>query len=109
MEGALTSLKAISLSAEKALKEQNKGEVLASRIHLVANLREKNSTIFPRNPTEDDTYIVKTSDSTVDKVLASLIQITTAPYAPLCIAEGDGLKKPKINKSCNIIVTTKDR
>ncbi|KAI6647119.1 E3 ubiquitin-protein ligase TRIM71-like [Oopsacas minuta] len=109
LEGALTSLKTISLSAEKALKEENKGEVLASRIHLVANLREKNSTVFPRVPTEDDTYLMKTSNSSVEKVLASLIQITTAPYAPLCVAEGDGLKRPKINKSCNINVTTKDR
>ena len=109
LEGALQSMKTVSISAEKALKEQNKGEVLASRIHLVANLREKNSAEFPRNPTEDDTYILKTSNSSVDKVLQSLVTVTTAPYAPLCTAEGDGLKRPKINKSCNIVITTKDR
>ena len=75
----------------------------------MANLREKNSAVFPRNPTEDDTYLMKTSESTVEKVLASLIRITTAPYAPLCTAEGEGLKRPKINKPCSVVVTTKDR
>lgn len=99
----------MSLSAEKALKEENKGEVLASRIHLVSNLRERNSTICPRNPTEDDSYIIKSSNTPVDKMLTSLIRITTAPFARLCTAEGDGLKHPKYNKPCTITITTKDR
>lgn len=109
IHNALESLKSLNTAAEKALKEENRGEMLVTHMKLAEKLQNSHMFAFGRNPTEDDSFILKSNASEARKALNSLCKLTTAPYPPLCTAVGEGLYHPRVNRLCTVILCTKDR
>ena len=109
IQETLLSLKLLNSAAENALCEENRGEMLVSHVKLTEKLQ--NSRVFglSRNPTEDDSFMLKSNAAEARKALGSLCKLTTAPYPPLCTAMGEGLYHPRVNRLCTVILCTKDR
>ena len=106
---ALESLKSLNSSAEKVLQEENRGKILVTHMKLTEKLQNSHMSAFGRNPTEDDSFILKSNTSEARKALSGLCKLTTAPYPPLCTAVGEGLYHPRVNKLCTVILCTKGR
>ena len=105
----LSSLKLLTTSAERALHDENRGEMLVSHVKLTEKLKNSRAFGFGRNPSEDDSFMLKSNTSDARKALSSLCKLTTAPYPPLCTAVGEGLYHPRVNRLCSIVLCTKDR
>lgn len=102
-------LKSLNTMGEKALCEENKGDMLIAHMKLTEKLQNSRMFAFGRNPTEDDSFILKSNTTEACKALSSLCKLTTAPYPPLCTAVGEGLFHPRVNRLCTVILCTKDR
>ena len=109
IHNTLKSLKSLNAVAEKALQEEDSGEILVTHMKLSEKLQNSHMFAFGRNPTEDDSFILKSNTSEACKALSSLCRLTTAPYPPLCTAVGEGLYHPRVNRLCTVILCTKDR
>ena len=109
IQETVRALKSLNTSAEKALREENRGEMLVTHLKLSEKLQNSRMFAFGRNPTEDDSFILKSNTLEARKSLSSLCKLTTAPYPPLCSAVGEGLFHPRVNRLCTVIVCTKDR
>ena len=109
IHSTLKSLKSLNTTAEKALREEDRGEMLVMHMKLSEKLQNSQKFAFGRNPTEDDSFILKTNATEARKALNSLCKLTTAPYPPLCTAVGEGLYHPRVNRLCTVILCTKDR
>ena len=109
IHNTLKSLKSLNTAAENALREEDRGEMLVMHMKLSEKLQNSHKFAFGRNPTEDDSFILKTNASEARKALNSLCKLTTAPYPPLCTAVGEGLYHPRVNRLCTVILCTKDR
>lgn len=109
IETVLKSLRSLSSSAEKALGENNHGQMLVIHFKLLEKLQNCNAYGFGRNPVEDDSFIVRSNTSAAQDALKNLCKLTTAPYPPLCTAVGEGLFHPRVNRLCTVILCTKDR
>ena len=105
----LSFLNLLNSAAENAIREENRGEMLASHVKLTDKLQNSQAFGFTRNPTEDDSFLLKSNVTEARKSLGSLCKLTTAPYPPLCTAMGEGLYHPRVNRLCTIILCTKDR
>ena len=105
----LASLKSLNSSAEKALHEENRGDMLVTHMKLKEKLENSRMFAFGRNPSEDDSFILKSNAAEARKALSSLCKLTTAPYPPHCTAMGEGLYHPRVNRLSTIILCTKDR
>ena len=95
--------------AENILKEGSKKSVMEVRWKLADKLNEKSSTASSRNPVEDDSFILKTNLSAAQAAMQNICIVTTAPYAAMCSAVGDGFLKPKQGRLYSITVCTRDR
>ena len=105
----LSLLKGLSSAAEKALMDENRGEMLVSHVKLTDKLQNSRTFGFNRSPAEDDSFMLKSNTADARKALSSLCKLTTAPYPPLCSAVGEGLYHPRVNRLCTIVLCTKDR
>ena len=106
---SLQSLKSLSSSAEQALQEDDKGEMMVTHFKLSSKLQSCHKYAFGRNPVEDDSFVLKSNTGAAHAALKSLCKLTTAPYPPLCTAIGEGLFHPRVNRLCTVILCTKDR
>ena len=109
IEGALKSLKALSSQAGRAQKDNHHGLMLVTNIHLAEKLQNCRPYALSSNPSEDDSFILKSNAAAAQNALKSLCMFTTAPYPPLCTAMGEGLYHPRVNRLCTVILCTKDR
>ena len=102
----------INIVKNLALKEQ-KQEKLPMASLVIAHHRLKNlryidqDTVF--KSIEDDSYLVQSNITPTQTALKSFCSLSTAPYPPLCIAVGEGLHHPRINRLSTVIIHTKDR
>ena len=109
IDDTLKSLKSLNSAAEKALREDDRGQMLVAHMKLSEKLQNSHMFAFGRNPTEDASFILKSNASEAQKALKCLCKLTTAPYPPLCTAMGEGLYHPRVNRLCTVILCTKDR
>lgn len=109
IESALKSLKSLNSLAEKALSENDKGQILVTHFQLSEKLQNCHMYTFGRNPVEDDSFVIKSNTSAANNTLKNLCMLTTAPYPPLCTAVGEGLFHPRVNRLCTVVLCTKDR
>ena len=105
----LKSLKSLSTSAEQAMQERDRSQMLVTHSKLSEKLKNSHMYAFGRNPVEDDSFILKSNITEAQKALNGLCQLTTAAYPPLCSAMGEGLYHPRVNRLCTVILCTKDR
>ena len=106
-EEHLSLLTSLSKQTESALKDSNHGDVLVSHFKLADSLQKYRS--LNRNPSEDDSFIIKPNPSVAEEALKSLCLFTTAPHPPLCTAMGEGLFHPRVHRLCTVTLVTKDR
>ena len=105
------NLKNLSASMVSGNESGKKALLVLTHHQLIDKLNSGNTMGYDlgRNPTEDDSYLLKSNSVSAQNALKSLCMVTTLPYPPLCTAVGEGLFHPRISRLCTIIVCTKDR
>ena len=105
----MESVRSLSQAGEVTLQDGNKSQMLVMHYKLNSQLKNCQPYTKSRMPSEDDSFIIKSKPVAVQSALDGLCLFTTAPYPPLCIAMGEGLYYPQVNKLCTVIIVTKDR
>lgn len=105
----MESVRSLSKSGEATLSEGSQGQMLVAHYKLDSQLQSCRSYTSSWAPSEDSSFVLKSKSSLAQSALDSLCLLTTAPYPPLCVAMGEGLYYPKVNKLCTVILAAKDR
>ncbi len=105
----LSLLKTLSEKAKSAHKLNQPAGILNTHFKLLDSLQKYRS--INRNPSEDDSFIIKPnpSEEEAEEALKSLCVFTTAPHPSLCTAVGEGLYHPRLHRLCTVTLCTKDR
>ncbi len=103
----LLLLKSLSSQAKSAHMDKSQAPILEAHFNLSNSLQKYRS--INRNPSEDDSFIIKPNSSVAEEALKSLCVFTTAPHPPHCTAMGEGLNHPRVHRLCTVTLSTKDR
>ncbi len=103
----LSLLKSLSKNAASVHELRHPAGILNAHFKLLDSLQKYRS--INRNPSEDDSFIIKPNPSAAEEALKSLCVFTTAPHPPLCTAVGEGLHHPRLHRLCTVTLCTKDR
>lgn len=106
---ALESIHALLQVGESTLQDGDRYKMLVSHFKLDRELHNCHTFTNSRSPSEDDSFILKSNTVSVQSTLKTMCLFTTAPYPPLCMAMGEGLYHPRVNKLCTVILAAKDR
>ncbi len=106
---ALNTLQSLTQEGERLLQNGNRSKILVTYLQLEDSLKSCYPYTTSRTPCEDDSFILKSSTSSVQSALKNLCMLTTTPYPPLCTVMGEGFYHPRVNRLCTVVVTTKDR